>query len=121
MHKTDLEIDMSTLITDIAIRAPEFQDMEEFLSVMQKSKSLHKNWVPNAPYEQDAYLDFLKRFESDHTFGYLCSYNNQIFAAIIISQIVRDFLQSGYLGYYRSYISQQNKGIMSQAFKLVLK
>ena len=51
MHKTDLEIDMSTLITDIAIRAPELQDMEEFLLVMQKSKSLHKNWVPNAPYD----------------------------------------------------------------------
>ena len=107
------------MINSIIIREPTVEDKEVFLQAVLRSQSLHHPWVksPQTPQEFDEYLQ--RAQQPNQKCFLVCDQSNNIAGVFNISEIVRGFFQSAYLGFYAvaDYVSQ---GYMSAGLKLVL-
>jgi ribosomal-protein-alanine N-acetyltransferase len=92
----------------------------EFLSLAKKSRSFHRGWV-QAPTTGEQFEKFIKRARQKTSKSYfvLDRLTKQVVGVINLSQIVRGFFQSAYIGYY-VFKSLENKGYMSLALHSVL-
>ncbi len=113
---------MSELIDAITLREPVIQDKTLFLKAMNQSQPLHDPWVspPKTSEEFDVYIHKYAENQDQNKSFLLLNQSGNIAGVFNINQIVRGFLQSGYLGFYavEGYAGQ---GYMSAGLKLVLK
>jgi [ribosomal protein S5]-alanine N-acetyltransferase len=95
-------------------------DREEFLTLVHDSRALHRPWA-YPPERPDQFEELVARARRDDFVCVLAwtKESNEIAGVFTISQIVRGFFQSAYLGYYAGS-RHTGKGLMSEAMVLVL-
>ena len=95
-------------------------DREAFLEMVRESRELHRPWT-YPPERADQFDDLVSRTVRDD-FACLVTTlvgNGEIVGIFTISQIVRGYFQSAYLGYYAS-ARHAGKGLMGESMALVL-
>ncbi len=95
-------------------------DREAFLEMVRESRDLHRPWT-YPPERPDQFDDLVSRTVRDD-FACLAAVlveDGDLVGVFTISQIVRGFFQSAYLGYYANAM-HSGKGLMSEAMMLVL-
>ena len=104
----------------VFLSKPTYDDMDEFLKLVQASHDLHHPWI-SPPSTQTNYEGYLERTQSDSQEGFLIKNNktHQIIGVININEIVRGCFQSGYLGFY-AFSGSSGQGLMSEGLSLVL-
>lgn len=92
----------------------------EFLRLAKQSRGFHKAWV-QAPDTEVKFQAFLKRARRKDckSFFILEADSRNLVGVINISQIVRGFFQSAYLGYY-VFKPYAGKGYMTEALGMVV-
>jgi [ribosomal protein S5]-alanine N-acetyltransferase len=104
----------------VELRSPTPADRDEFVAAMKASRRLHHPWLQSATTDE-AYDRLLARAEDDRydplfvrrrEDGAIVGYFN-------ISEIVRGFFQSAYLG-YGAVAAHAGRGYMSEGLELVL-
>jgi ribosomal-protein-alanine N-acetyltransferase len=104
----------------VALRRPKIDDGSEVIELNRRSKKLHRPWV-YPPANESSWTAYIQRLESDRNQGFLVCLRDTgaIVGVVNISEIVRGFFQSAYLGYYSS-VSHTGHGYMSEGLELVL-
>jgi ribosomal-protein-alanine N-acetyltransferase len=95
-------------------------DREAFLEMVRESRDLHRPWT-YPPERADQFDDLVSRTVRDD-FKCLAAVlveNGDLVGIFTISQIVRGYFQSAYLGYYAN-ARHAGKGLMAEAMALVL-
>lgn len=105
----------------VEIREPLRSDSREFVAAARKSKSLHRRWI-SAPDTPAKYRAYLERMSAPGNYAYLvCRSGDQAIVGVInLSNVVRGYFKSGYLGYYAFYGYERN-GYMRQGLKAVIR
>ena len=97
----------------LILRKPTCEDLKEIKNLYEQSIALHNPWA-YAPKNYDAYLKQQDRF-------FLCSAEtSEIIGTFNISEIVRGYFQSGFLG-YEIFSPHQGNGYMSKGIVLLLR
>ncbi len=95
-------------------------DRDAFLEMVRESRELHRPWT-YPPERGDQFDDLVSRTVRDD-FACLAAVladSGELVGIFTISQIVRGYFQSAYLGYYAS-ARHAGKGLMAEAMGLVL-
>jgi ribosomal-protein-alanine N-acetyltransferase len=95
-------------------------DREAFLEMVRESRDLHRPWT-YPPERADQFDDLVSRTVRDD-FKCLAAVlveNGDLVGIFTVSQIVRGYFQSAYLGYYAN-ARHAGKGLMAEAMALVL-
>jgi [ribosomal protein S5]-alanine N-acetyltransferase len=95
-------------------------DCDAFLEMVRESRDLHRPWT-YPPERADQFEDLVSRTVRD---DFAClvttlTENGDIVGIFTVSQIVRGYFQSAYLGYYAS-ARHAGKGLMGESMALVL-
>jgi ribosomal-protein-alanine N-acetyltransferase len=95
-------------------------DKPAFLEMVRESRELHRPWT-YPPERADQFEDLVSRAGRD---DFAClvttlTANGELVGIFTISQIVRGYFQSAYLGYYAS-ARHAGKGLMGESMVLVL-
>ncbi len=105
----------------VFLRAPERSDRHEFVSLMRASRSFHRPWA-TAPTDHERFAAYLADARRpDFEALLVCRREDLAIVGFFnISQIVRTWLQSAYLGYAvgRPFAGQ---GYMREGIELVLR
>ena len=104
----------------VQLRELVLADREAFLEMVRDSRDLHRPWT-YPPERADQFDDLVSRTVRDD-FACLVTTlvgNGEMVGIFTISQIVRGYFQSAYLGYYAS-ARQAGKGLMGESMVLVL-
>jgi ribosomal-protein-alanine N-acetyltransferase len=105
----------------IFLRTPQLRDANEFLELMRKSRSIHRNLV-SPPTTRKDFAQRLKGALVHNIVGLLICRRSDgaIVGSISLGGIFRGNLQSGWIGYYLGapYVGE---GYMSEAIEVVLK
>jgi [ribosomal protein S5]-alanine N-acetyltransferase len=95
-------------------------DREAFLRMVRESRELHRPWT-YPPERADQFNDLVSRTTRDD-FACLAAVladGGDLVGIFTVSQIVRGYFQSAYLGYYAN-AEHAGKGLMAEAMMLVL-
>ncbi len=95
-------------------------DREAFLRMVRESRELHRPWT-YPPERADQFNDLVSRTTRDD-FACLAAVRadgGDLVGISTVSQIVRGYFQSAYLGYYAN-AEHAGKGLMAEAMMLVL-
>jgi ribosomal-protein-alanine N-acetyltransferase len=105
----------------IGIRRPAEGDCDEFLEMVNASRSLHHPWV-QPPSTAQFFEDYIRRRRTPGEDGFLICDNKsgRIAGVININCIVRGHFDSAYLGYYAA-ASFARQGYMTEGLLLVAK
>jgi [ribosomal protein S5]-alanine N-acetyltransferase len=95
-------------------------DRDAFLEMVRESRDLHRPWT-YPPERPDQFNDLVSRTGRD---DFVClaavlADNGELVGIFTVSQIVRGYFQSAYLGYYAN-ARHAGKGLMAEAMALVL-
>ena len=95
-------------------------DRDAFLEMVRESRGLHRPWT-YPPERPDQFDDLVSRTARD---DFAClvttlTESGELVGIFTISQIVRGYFQSAYLGYYAN-ARHAGQGLMSEAMLLVL-
>ena len=104
----------------VELRDLVYADREAFLEMVRESRELHRPWT-YPPERPDQFDDLVSRTVRDD-FKCLAAVlveNGELVGIFTISQIVRGYFQSAYLGYYAN-ARHAGKGLMAEAMALVL-
>jgi ribosomal-protein-alanine N-acetyltransferase len=104
----------------VELRDLALSDREAFLEMVRESRALHRPWT-YPPERADQFDDLVSRTVRDD-FACLVTTlvgSGEIVGIFTISQIVRGYFQSAYLGYYAS-ARHAGKGLMGESMLLVL-
>jgi ribosomal-protein-alanine N-acetyltransferase len=104
----------------VELRTPAPVDRDEFLAAMRASRSLHRPWL-QSPTTPEAYDRLLARVDdARHDPLFVClRHHGPIVGYVNISEIVRGFFQSAFLG-YGAVAAYAGHGYMSEGLQLVL-
>jgi ribosomal-protein-alanine N-acetyltransferase len=95
-------------------------DRDAFLDMVRESRDLHRPWTypPDRP---DQFTDLVSRAGRDDfaCLAAVLAEDGDLVGIFTVSQIVRGYFQSAYLGYYAN-ARHAGKGLMSEAMALVL-
>ncbi|MGE3318525.1 MAG: GNAT family N-acetyltransferase [Candidatus Berkiella sp.] len=89
-----------------------------FLAMTNASCDLHAPWV-SPPLEHKDFVAFYERYQQDNQKSYVVFKEEKIVGVFNISEIVRGYFQSAYLGFYVAK-SFQGQGYMRQGLQLLL-
>jgi len=105
---------------EVFLREPQREDEADFVSAMQRSQHLHQRWI-EAPLTSDAFQNYLRRSQQTNCKSFLVRLlpSQDLVGVFNMSEIVRGFFQSAYLGFY-AVADYAGKGYMSTGLKLVL-
>lgn len=103
----------------IILREPSTKDEAIFISTMQGSRDFHFPFI-TAPCTSEEFQIYLNKSKLDSEKYYIAWKDQQIIGVFNISGIIQGVFKSAYLGYYAS-VEHAGKGLMSKAFKLVLR
>lgn len=104
----------------VELRDLVYADRDAFLEMVRESRDLHRPWT-YPPERPDQFDDLVSRTVRDD-FKCLAAVlveNGDLVGIFTISQIVRGYFQSAYLGYYAN-ARHAGKGLMAEAMALVL-
>ena len=104
----------------VQLRDLALADREAFLEMVRESRDLHRPWT-YPPERADQFDDLVSRTVRDD-FKCLAAVlvdGGQLVGIFTVSQIVRGYFQSAYLGYYAN-ARHAGKGLMAEAMTLVL-
>lgn len=94
------------------LRKPKHEDLDEIKASYERSISIHSPWV-YPPKDYNAYLAEENRY-------FLCLENtHEIVGTFNISEVVRGYFQSAYLG-YAAFSPHHRKGYMTKGMKLLV-
>jgi [ribosomal protein S5]-alanine N-acetyltransferase len=95
-------------------------DRDAFLEMVRESRELHRPWT-YPPERADQFEDLVSRTSRDDfkCLAAVLADGGDLVGIFTISQIVRGYFQSAYLGYYAS-ARHAGKGLMGEAMVLVL-
>jgi [ribosomal protein S5]-alanine N-acetyltransferase len=95
-------------------------DREAFLDMVRESRDLHRPWT-YPPERADQFDDLVSRTVRDDfkCLAAVLAENGELVGIFTVSQIVRGYFQSAYLGYYAN-ARHAGKGLMAEAMALVL-
>jgi ribosomal-protein-alanine N-acetyltransferase len=104
----------------VALRDLVLADKDAFLEMVRESRELHRPWT-YPPERSDQFEDLVSRTVRD---DFVClvttlAENGELVGVFTISQIVRGYFQSAYLGYYAN-ARHAGKGLMGESMALVL-
>ncbi|MCU1459659.1 MAG: GCN5-related N-acetyltransferase [Actinomycetia bacterium] len=104
----------------VVLRRPEPTDAEEFLAAVDRSFTLHAQWVA-PPSDLLAYAAYLRRIRQRNQFGFLVRRidDGELVGVVNVNNVVFGGFGSGSLGYY-AFRGQERKGLMSEAVTGVL-
>ena len=104
----------------VTIRAIEYDDRAEFLTLVHESRELHRPWA-YPPERPDQFDELVARSRRDDVVTLLgCRADDgAIVGVFTISQIVRGAFQSAFLGYY-GHARYARQGYMRASLELVL-
>jgi len=104
----------------VELRTPTPADRDEFVAAMRASRKLHRPWL-QSPVTAEAYDRLLARTEDDRYDPlFVCLRDHgPIVGFFNISEIVRGFFQSAFLG-YGAVAAHAGHGYMSDGLQLVL-
>ena len=111
---------MTPLRARVELRTPTLDDRDEFLAAMRASRKLHRPWL-QSPMTPEAYDRVLARTDDDRYDPLLVCLRDHgsIVGFINISEIVRGFFQSAFIG-YGAVAAHAGHGYMSEGLELVL-
>jgi ribosomal-protein-alanine N-acetyltransferase len=105
----------------VYLRTPTRRDQDEFISLMRVSRAFHRPWA-SAPTDTDRFTAYLADSRRDDFEAMLvCRLEDDaVLGFFNLSQIVRRYLQSAYLGYAvgKPFAGQ---GYMAEGIELVLR
>lgn len=104
----------------VYLRRPQVGDAREFLALMEASRRLHRPWV-QPPSDRKAFAAYVERATARGVGSLICLREDHAIVGVAnLSEIVRGYFQSAYLGFYGSapYVGQ---GLMREGVGLLLK
>ena len=103
----------------ITIEETEKKHEVAFIEAVQRSRTLHQNWV-TPPSTPEMYSEHLRKFASENNASFLAlSESKDLVGCINLSEIVRGSFQSAYLGFF-AFEPFQGKGHMKVALSAVV-
>jgi [ribosomal protein S5]-alanine N-acetyltransferase len=104
----------------VELRDLVLSDREAFLEMVRESRALHRPWT-YPPERADQFDDLVSRTVRDDFACLITTLvgDGDIVGVFTISQIVRGYFQSAYLGYYAS-ARHAGKGLMGESMALLL-
>jgi len=105
----------------VYLRHPTREDTEEFLSMVEESRGLHRPWV-YPPNSAKAFGQYVERSGSEGSFGCLICHRSTeaILGSASLTEIVRGVFQSAYLGFY-GHARYSGQGFMKEGLRLLLR
>jgi ribosomal-protein-alanine N-acetyltransferase len=96
-------------------------DRDTFLEMVRDSRELHRPWTypPERPDQFDDLVERARREDFACLSSWMADDTDELVGIFTISQIVRGYFQSAYLGYYAS-ATYAGKGLMRDSMELVL-
>jgi ribosomal-protein-alanine N-acetyltransferase len=94
-------------------------DEAQFIASSKRSRRLHKPWV-SPPLNHEQFANYVGRFSTPASFGFMVTENEQFAGVINISNIVRGPFQSGYLSYF-AFAGFENRGLMTRAIRAAVR
>lgn len=104
----------------VYLRRPARTDVEELLALVHASRRFHRPWV-YPPSDRKAVNAYLERALSERTVGLLICLrqDDAIVGVANLSEIVRGYFRSAYLGCYAN-VAYAGKGLIREGLSLVL-
>ena len=105
----------------VFLRAPIDADQQEIIERNRSSQALHRGWV-TPPTDPTEFAKWMQRLREPSAEGLIVGRleDGAIVGVFTISQIVRRFFQSAYLGYYAEH-PFEGQGYMTDGLQLVLR
>jgi len=105
---------------EVVLSVPSAADAAEFIEAVRASRALHRPWLdlPDTPGLFAVYLD---RSAREDQANYLIRHRacGGLVGVVNVSNIVRDGLQSGFMG-YGAFASHAGRGLMTEGLRAVL-
>ncbi|MFC1457499.1 GNAT family N-acetyltransferase [Microvirga arabica] len=108
------------MLSRVAIRPVQASDGAELVAANLASIALHEPWV--SPCRDPAsFLGYLARCDGERSMGFIAREreSGRIVGVVNLSEIVRNFFQSAYMGYY-GMAGLNGRGLMREAVGLVV-
>ena len=104
----------------VTIRPVQASDGAELVAANLASIDLHEPWVSPCR-DHASFLGYLARCDGDRSMGFIAREreSGRIVGVINLSEIVRGFFQSAYMGYY-GMAGLNGRGLMGEAVGLVV-
>jgi ribosomal-protein-alanine N-acetyltransferase len=108
------------MVQRVIISRVQAQDGVELVAANLASIALHTPWVSPCR-DLLSFQGYLSRCDGDRSIGFIAREraSNRIVGVINLSEIVRGFFQSAYMGYY-AVAGMSGRGLMSEAVGLVV-
>jgi [ribosomal protein S5]-alanine N-acetyltransferase len=111
---------MNSMVSRVVIRPVQASDAVELVAANLASIGLHEPWVSPCR-DQASFLGYLARCDGDRSFGFIAREreSGRIVGVVNVSEIVRGFFQSAYMGYY-GMAGMNGRGLMGDAVRLTV-
>ncbi|WP_201831234.1 GNAT family N-acetyltransferase [Microvirga zambiensis] len=103
------------MLSRVVIRTVNATDAAELIAANLASIALHEPWVSPCR-DQASFLGYLARCDGERSLGFIAREreSGRIIGVVNVSEIVRGFFQSAYLGYY-GMAGLSGRGLMTEA------
>jgi [ribosomal protein S5]-alanine N-acetyltransferase len=108
------------MLSRVVIRPVQSSDAAELVAANLASIDLHEPWVSPCR-DHASFLGYLSRCDGDRSIGFVARERESggIVGVVNLSEIVRGFFQSAYMGYY-GMAGMNGRGLMSETVSLVV-
>lgn len=108
------------MLSRVVIRPVQSSDAAELVAANLASIDLHEPWVSPCR-DHASFLGYLSRCDGDRSIGFVAREreSGRIVGVVNLSEIVRGFFQSAYMGYYGT-AGMNGRGLMSETVSLVV-
>ncbi len=108
------------MLSRVVIRPVHASDAAELIAANLASVELHEPWVSPCR-DHASFLGYLARCDGDRSIGFIAREreSGKIVGVVNVSEIVRGFFQSAYMGYY-GVAGMNGRGLMGEAVRLVV-
>jgi ribosomal-protein-alanine N-acetyltransferase len=114
------EAGMNPMLSRVTIRPVQASDGAELVTANLASIALHEPWVSPCR-DHASFLGYLTRCDGERSMGFIARErgSGRIVGVVNLSEIVRGFFQSTYMGYY-GMAGMNGRGLMREAVGLVV-
>jgi [ribosomal protein S5]-alanine N-acetyltransferase len=114
------EAGMNPMLSRVVIRPVQASDAAELVAANLASIDLHEPWVSPCR-DHASFLGYLARCDGDRSIGFIAREreSGRVVGVVNLSEIVRGFFQSAYMGYY-GMAGMNGRGLMGETVSLVV-
>jgi ribosomal-protein-alanine N-acetyltransferase len=111
---------MNRMSPRVMIRPVQASDAAELVPANLASIALHEPWVSPCR-DHASFLGYLARCDGERSMGFIAREreSGRIAGVVNLSEIVRGFFQSAYMGYY-GIVGMNGRGLMGEAVSLLV-